>query len=215
MSSVAATDPLLYNEWAFLAPPRPEIAVPKAMLSWYETQQYFLELKKNGTCTVLGVSPDKRIYGYNRHGDPQTAWVPDIETPCLRKMKDLPNEWFVFAGELLHSKGTGHRDTLYLFDILVMNSKHLTGSTRISRKDFLHKLFKTEEGPQGYDYIDDRLWLAKPILKDFLQTFEDLDSPEDEGVVLKSYWAELEPCKFGANVEGQVKCRKRNKNVGY
>lgn len=205
-----------YTDWSYLYPPRPTQAIPNAMLGFFERKSFFAEIKKNGTCTVLGLAPDKQVFAFTRHNDRHKLWIPDVNSPALRALKTLPDKWFVFAGELLHSKGTGHKDTLYLFDLLVADSLRLEGTTRIARKERLFKMFPLTSGPLSHDFVDERLWLAKPILSDFKQIWDSLEDPEDEGLVLKDPWAILESCGSpDANSGGQVKCRFRTKNYSH
>jgi hypothetical protein len=212
--SPATSELLTYDKWRFLYPPRPTTAIAPATLNVYQNRGWICEIKKNGTCTVLGLSPDKKIYPFTRHAEMHSAWKPDLDSPCLRKLKDLPNEWFVFAGEILHSKGNGIRDTFYIFDILVADSKQLVGTTKISRTDLLYSMFKTEPGPRGYDFVDERLWLAKPLITEsFEDVYNNLPFVEDEGVVLKNPMAKLGFCfSEGSNSNWNVKCRHRTKN---
>lgn len=206
-----------YTKWEYLYPPRPEQAIPPALLDIYQSQGRIAEVKKNGTCTVLGVAPDKTLYLYTRHAELHKMWVPNPNSPCLRKLKELPAKWFVFVGEILHNKTTNIKDTFYIFDILVMNSEFLHNSTLISRLDRLHQLFKTTDGPYDYDLIDEKLWLTKPLINcNFGEIFRNLTAPEDEGLVLKDPLATLDFCtNASSNSKWQVKCRKRTKNYSH
>jgi hypothetical protein len=205
------------QEFGFVYPPRPEKAIPIEMLSFFQMKGWISQIKKNGTCTVLIVSPEGVLDIWTREGERHKLWKPDFNSPCLRKFKDLPKGWFIFVGELLHSKGTGQKDTLYLFDLLVADSKSLVGKTFIQRIEMLFKLWPIlKDERDDYCEVDERLWLSKPIInKSFLEIFQNLP-PTDEGIVLKDPSAPLEICgKQSNNQSWQVKCRKPTKNFAY
>lgn len=113
--------------YGFMYPPRPEKAIPPELIAYYQSEGFIAQVKKNGTCTVIAVAPDHSLNIWTRHGERHKAWKPDPESPSLRAFKKLPKRWFVFVGELLHSKGVGIKDTLYLFDILVDGKSLMSG----------------------------------------------------------------------------------------
>lgn len=212
MSSLTA-----YNVWEYLYPARPEKAVAPSLLGFYEAQGWIGQLKKNGTCTVLGISPEKEIYCFDRHKEPQKAWKASWLNPALKPFLELPEKWFVFEPELLHSKTKGIKDTLYLFEILVADSEFLLGTTWEERQKLIRELFPNTRAGEpgcGYDLVEDsNLWLAKTIPGDFRRVFDSLTREEDEGLVLKNPKALLEFCYTpSANSRWQVKCRKTGKN---
>jgi uncharacterized C2H2 Zn-finger protein len=205
-----------FASWHYLWPPRPELAVPPAMLSFYRNHGYVAQLKKNGTCTVLGRCDDKEVKAYTRHNEKHKLWKPNYESPSLRAFKRLGSKWFVFACELLHSK-TAIKDTLCIWDILVADNQELTNLTFIQRMDLLYRLFPEAHESREYrglDMIDERLAIIRPIVcEDFTKIFNSLILPEDEGLVLKDPNAPLLPCYTpSANASWQVKCRRPTKN---
>lgn len=203
-----------YTDLRFLWPPRPDNIVPPGTLSFYKKRGFCAQVKKNGTCTVLVKDPRGNLTAFTRHNELHKLWVPDPTTPCLRRFKKLPSHWMVFVGELLHSKVQGIRDTLYLFDIIVDENRQLVGETFIQRQDRLHHLWPVVGEHDHYYNIDERLWIAKPIIvEDLSDFFNGLTNPEDEGLVLKDPNAKLEICRNATiNSKWQVKCRKATKN---
>ena len=206
------------KKFGFVFPPRPEKAIPPEMLIFYSDRGYVAQCKKNGTCSVIIVSPEKILEAYTRHGELHKAWKPNYQSPCLRKFFELPEQWFIFVGELLHSKGTGEKDTLYLFDLLVSQSNSLVGKTFIQRQDLLFNLWPIQKD-ERFDYceVDDRLWLSKPLIGvNFLEVFNSLKDTSDEGLVLKNPIAPLEICGRQSNNQSwQVKCRKPSANYHH
>lgn len=209
-----------YKVWEYLWPARPIKAVSQSLLPFYQGQGWISQVKKNGTCTVLGISPEKEIYSFNRHAEPHKAWKASWKSPALKPFLNLPDRWFVFEPELLHSKTKEIKDTLYLFEILVADSEFLLGTTWEERQQIISGLFpniiKGEPGC-GYNLVEDsNLWLSTPVVGDFQQAFKNLRGEENEGLVLKDPKARLEFCYTDtANSRWQVKCRKTSKNFSY
>ena len=209
-----------YTEWRYLWPPRPERAVPKAMIPFFQRQGWSANVKKNGTCSIIGRCDDKVIRSATRHDEPHKAWQADYNSPALRALKRLPNQWFVFEAEVLHSKGNGLRDFVCIFDILVANNKTCDGMTWSQRMSLLYQLFPEAKESRvftGLDMIDERLSIIRPLINvDFLEVFESLTNGEDEGLVLKDPNSVLAPCYHpSSNADWQIKCRKPTKNYGH
>ena len=205
-----------YLKWEFLWPARPEKAIPVSSLEFYEREGWQGQIKKNGSCTVLGVSPDKVFHTWNRHNEEHRAWKPNHkDNLALVPFLGLPDRWFVFEGELLHNKVKDIRDTLYLFDILVFDSEFLLGSRLENRQTLIDQLIPDQvPGKLGYDMVPgSKLWIAKPVVN-FRKTFDSLIDEEDEGLVLKDPKAKLTFCsKADSNSSWQVKLRTGKKYI--
>ena len=199
---------------SFLYPPRPENAIIPDHLSMFNSMGYSAEYKKNGTCSVIEYD-DGSLTAWTRHNTQHKLWRPDINSPSLRKLKTLKEDTLL-VGELLHSKGVGHTDTLYLFDILKVNGVPLIGKSLSFRRDVLLNLWEVKGEDYSHYFVDDRLWIAKPFFSGFKQAFDSITKIEDEGLVLKDPNAILMPCfKDGSNSGWQVKCRKPTKNYSF
>lgn len=210
-----------YTAFEYLWPPRPDSkrAVPAngAMgLSFYEKRGWVGQYKKNGTCNVIAISPDKEMIAMSRHNDEHKLWSPSDNS--MAAFKNLPGKgWYVFVAELLHSKVPGIRDTNYLFDILVADGDYLIGKTFMERQHILNELFpETVRDEYSHRVINDNTWIAKLIDGGFRAVFNALMAPEDEGLVLKNPKAKLELCsRPTANTSWQVKCRVAHKNFSF
>lgn len=206
-----------YASYTYLWPPRPETAIPRSALSFYEKRGWVAQAKKNGTCNVLAVSPEKKIVAMNRHAQPHKLWSPTAASSAA--FADLPGKgWYVFVAELLHSKVEGLRDTNFINDILVADGTYLVGMTFIERQSLLAKLFLKggEAETESHYVINDNTWLAKNRINDFDAFFASLDKPEDEGIVLKNPNAPLALClKAASNSTWQVKSRRQHKNYSF
>lgn len=219
-----------YEGYTYLWPPRPEKAIPDNMLHFYEQRNWVAQMKKNGTCTVLFVSPEKEIICKTRHNDDHKMWNPRT-SKALDTFKALPGEgWYVFVVEVLHSKAAQVKDTIYIFDIMVNDGELLVGKTFTERQDQLKDIFNiVEEGnvvslsDNSHYVIGNNVWLAKTITTGFTQVMRlanmqkpDNGAPIDEGLVLKNPLAKLEmPGRQKSNSKWQVKCRIAHKNYDF
>lgn len=209
---------MLFADFRYLWPPRPDSkqAVMPNMLGYYERQGWIGQIKKNGTCNVIAVSPEGKIVAMNRHNEQHKLWSPTEKSSAA--FKGLPGTgWYVFVAELLHSKVTdGPRDTNYIFDILVADGKYLVGKTFEERQTILLGLFEATGETDSHYIITDHTWVAKPFRVGFADRYRGLSAAEDEGIVLKDPRARLELCaKATANTRWAVKCRREHKNFRY
>jgi hypothetical protein len=206
-----------YSKFAYLWPPRPDKAIGSEMLGMVERQGYHAQVKKNGTCNVLAVSPDKDIVAMNRHKEDHKLWTPNVAK--LGAFTSLPGTgWYVFVAELLHSKVPGIRDVNYVHDILVQDGNYLVGVTQAERHALLCKLFGTDKLREEYSHwvVDDHTQIAKQFTSGFKALYDSLDRPEDEGLVLKMPTTGLQLCtRQASNNAGMLKSRKAHKNYSF
>jgi hypothetical protein len=195
----------------FLYPPRPERAVIPGHLPVFEGMGFSAEYKKNGTCTTI--ETDDGLKSWTRHNEPHKAWNIN-EFPAKDMLLKIEDSYFV--AELLHSKGVGVKDTLYVFDILKYQGKMLTGMTLMERRAILHTLWPIQKVHYSHFEVHKNLWVARWFECGFVEIFNGITKIEDEGIVLKDPKATLLPCyKEGTNAGWQVKCRKPTKNYSF
>ena len=185
----------------FWYPPRPEKAILPSLIKLYEGKGFIGQIKRNGTCSCAAVDRDGKVTFFTRHGDPHKAWTPTDEA------KDwfgrYPDSYFVF--ELLHSKGAGVRDTIYLFDVLKMEGTDQVGFPLRERLCLLNTL-----------PVSGKISVARSYHKDLTGLYRGLSDPLDEGIVLKDPEAVLAEChRDGLNANWQVKVRRPTKNFGF
>jgi hypothetical protein len=161
-----------YDTFGYLYPPRPEKAILPEMLGIYERQKWIAQAKKNGTCAVVWVSPDKAVTSMNRHAEDHKLWSPTPDSSrLLSRLKG--KGWNVFVAELLHSKVSGGpRDTLYLNDALVLDGAYLVGRTYHERYSAMFRAFHDSgmmpEGAEATHFImDSNLWIARNFTAGF------------------------------------------------
>lgn len=218
-----------YEGYTYLWPPRPKKAIPENMLHFYEKRGWVGQMKKNGTCTVVFVSPEGDVTYKTRHNDDHKMWSPtERSQQCF---ENLPGDgWYVFVCEVLHNKTALVKDTVYIFDILVADGDLLIGSTFTERMDKLKEIFNIREddnvvslSDNGYYVLNSNAWLAKTITTGFDKVMRiannqkpESGAPIDEGIVLKNPTARLEmPGKQTSNQKWQVKCRIKHKNYDF
>lgn len=205
---IAVTDYLSYQ---FLYPPRPRRRIFKLQLPNFEAQGYWSQYKKNGTNNVIAISPDRQIIARQRHNIPHERWTASEHT--VDAFRRLKGGWFVFIAELLHSKVRDVRDINYINDILVADSRFLTGTSFAERQALLATLFNAKRLPvaaTGSHFVIDRhTWLARNHKTGFSGLFAGLSAPEDEGLVLKFPHAILASCRRpDLNASWMVKIRR-------
>jgi hypothetical protein len=215
-----------YDEYRYLWPPRPETKIPSASLQMYEKLGWIGQYKKNGTCNLVFVSPEKDLTFRTRHDEPHKLWSPTKESSDL--FRKLPGSgWYVIVTELLHSKTAADiKDTHYIFDILVADGEYLVGKTFAERQQILRDLFLHGNEVEEYSHyvLNSNVWLAKTITSGFRELWNQTDdiasktngAPTDEGLVLKNPKAKLELCsKQKSNVSWAIKCRVSHKNYTF
>lgn len=202
------------KNYQILYPPRPEKAVMPALVSSFE-KTCFAQIKMNGTCNVITVSPEGELFFHTRHGVAHKAWKPNMKTlSSLTKVKG----WTVFIAELMHSKTPHIKDTNYIHDIIVHNGSHLVGKNAIERQDILSSIFPntSDNGDIGHTIIDNNLWLAKNYMNGFSGLFKSIHLPEHEGLVLKIKNSKLKRCLTkNSNSGQQLKARIKTKNYSF
>lgn len=211
-----------FEQYRYLWPPRPETATAPANLRFYEAQGWWAQAKLNGTCTTLYVPPVGGTIAMGRHGpEHRLKWQPGDRWEQFRRR--LPNgQWFVFVGELLHTRGVGITDTVYLFDILVDRGEYLVGQTYAERWRRLSRLCDAHPYPKEgtHSVVTPGVWVAANHATGYAAWPEAIrSSPAKsaiEGIVLKKPNAELRPCgSASANARWQHKWRRPTDHLSF
>ena len=139
-----------YNQFKFLFPPRPENAIPAAMLNFYEGRGWMAQYKKNGTNTIIAISPEKEFTAMTRHNAEHKAWAltDHIKQELVRLFPEP--EWYVLCAEVMHSKTPNIKDTIYIHDMLVWMSEFMINSTFIERAKLLDSKLITNVEAQSH-----------------------------------------------------------------
>ncbi len=212
-----------YDSYRYLWPPRPETAAAPNTLPLYERQGWWAQAKMNGTCTTIYVPPDRKTFAMGRHGpDNRIGWQPGERWAAFQRT--LPGQdWYVFVGELLHTKGVGVRDTVYLFDLLVDDGNYLVGVTyhaRWARLERLCEAFPAATTEDTHQVVTPGIWLAANHQHGFRDWFGSIRAipgkPPVEGLVFKDPDAPLRICsRATANAIWQHKCRRETDHLSF
>jgi hypothetical protein len=213
-----------YETYRYLWPPRPETKIAPAFIGEVEKAKWWAQAKVNGTNTMLYVSPGGETLAVGRHGPENILqWQPGQQWRNF--LASLPHgHWYVFQGELLHSKVKGGpRDTIVLFDVLVDRGEYLIGTTYRERYLRLQELcdhakpgFVTQPG--AINIILPGVWLVNNLTGNMRGWFDDLGKGIDyiEGLVFKDPNAKLAPCsRASANTHGMSKSRYAKANLAF
>ena len=213
------------KEYRYYYPPRPKKKIPNEMVSFYERRGWAGQYKKNGTCTVLYVDPNKNITVKTRHNSDHKMWTPTEKSTGIFK-KTPGKGWYVFTCELLHNKTKEIKDTVYIFDIIVNDGEELVGTTFEQRQEILRDLFLNTNTESTYSHyiLSSNIWLAKVFYSNFDEIMDDVNyraslvdgNFEDEGLVFKDPKARLEAMeKEDNNSKWQVKTRAKTENYSF
>jgi len=210
---------MMYKEFKYLYPPRPQFKIPPDNLDQYEGE-FVAQPKYNGTACIVFTNGEE-LQVFNRHKLP-LKHSPFIQFRGLARDK----QWVVYCGEYLNKgqkgeKGEIERDKFIIWDLLVYAGEYLIGKTIMERLKIVDHDFPciskiNDKGLEIYDHLccTDLEGIYKAPLYgagfDFL--YEDLvKTPLYEGIVLKKVNAKL---TYGFNEknnsEWQLKCRKSN-----
>lgn len=122
----------------YIFPPRAKSVIPPSEVGYLKDLGYMAQLKYNDTHILVKYNrnwrSEKRIEFWDRHGNRLRSYQPGDELiEQLIEVGDklgLSNEeWSLLDGGLLDSKHPSLRDTVVLWDMLVVNGDHLRGST--------------------------------------------------------------------------------------
>lgn len=186
-----------YDEFCYITPPRTEVKSRngRAVIERCERDGWLAQVKKNGSRTLIVLSPDRQIEAWNRHGEKQ-EWQFTPETADL--FTSIPGgRWFLFDGELMHRQTRHIKDTIYLYDMLVCGGVHLTGTTYQHRYDMMLGVLAASESPlrtqnllhpgrhRDHFVMHPHVWIARNYTKGFVRLYDNLTEPEDEGLVFK------------------------------
>jgi hypothetical protein len=213
-----------YNRYTYLWPPRPERAQGVALIHSYERQGWWAQAKMDGDCVVLAIAPEcdgRELIARTRHGDAASnRWQPGKSIAAFAAT--LPGAgWYVLVGEVLHCRGVGVRDTLYLHDVLVDDGDYLVGVTHADRQTRLLTLTNAWEAAAHSDVwshcqFAPGLWLTRNHWQGFRALYDNPPGRYVEGLVFKDPKTPLRLCaRASANSAGLAKCRYATNNLSF
>lgn len=207
-----------YDTLTFLSYPRPETKIDSAFLPSFQAKGWIAQYKRNGTASEIFVTPEREVKAMTRHGENHKIWSWSKES--AQPFRSLPGiGWWVFAGELLHSKVKGGpKDTHYMYDCMVAGGRRLIGKTYQERYEILLSAFGVTPdtfGTKAHYIVTPKLWVAKnhlPKTSNFSKLYSSLTDSIDEGLVLKDPKSIL---SLSGDNSGFVKCRRPTKHSPF
>ena len=214
--------PISYTEPDYLFPPRPKRKIKPSNLTKYETGEYLLQPKMDGSCAVIFTNGEQVIVK-SRHKREFSRCKMNT-----REIKEAhrgdPGSWMVFVGEYMNKSrqdelGCVWNHKLVVFDILVYNSKLLLGMSTIDRMRLLEDIYPERPFKPYLSKISKNIWRVKSIYEPegYLDKFNKIKCVDMfEGFVLKKMEAVLyPPYRIDNNSASQLKVRKPTKNYRY
>ena len=206
------------SKFRYIYPPRPENKISVASLSTFESMSCFLaQPKLNGSLMEIYMD-EENIYLWNRHKEPIHCKMDVNELRKLYRGSGL----MVLCGEYMNKSkkdesGETWNQKYVIFDMIVYNGKHLTGTTFEERFTMLKSLYPDNPVKLYMHQITENCFRVESFYKDFEKIYEEITKFDMyEGEVLKSKDAKLEDgTTAGNNVKSQIKCRKPTKNYNF
>ena len=212
-----------YLNFNYIYPPRPEYKIQPKELDTFDTGEYVVQPKYNGTCCIVFTNGTD-VYVYNRHKNPMSWYSPDIDFKGLAHS----NQWYVYTGEYLNKgklgeNGTKEKDKFIIWDILVWADQYLIGDDLLTRINLLEITYPCQRGKIGENGLEmyehlchtnlNGIYKAPTYLNGFSKLFEDISKTDlYEGLVIKKIESKL---SYGFqelnNHDWQIKCRKPTK----
>ena len=206
------------NSFKYVYPPRAETKSPPSGLSTYERMGFIAQPKLNGSCGVLFLDGLGTARLMGRHNNDFVRISLDKE-----HLKSLHRGagYMVLVGEFLNkSKKNSEGKTLegfVIFDILVLNGRHLINTTFKERQSILDTLYTTTPYDKWISNISPSTYRVNNFTESFDTLFKEIIKVDVyEGFVLKRPSGKLENGLREANNTGwAIKIRKPTKNYCY
>jgi ATP-dependent DNA ligase len=212
-----------YLNFNYIYPPRPEYKIPPKELDNFDTGEYIVQPKYNGTCCIVFTNGTD-VYVYNRHKNPMSWYCPDIDFKGLAHS----DQWYVYTGEYLNKgklgeNGLKEKDKFIIWDILVWANQYLIGDELLTRLNLLEETYPCQRAKIGKDGLEmyehlchtnlNGIYKAPTYTNGFLKLFEDISKTDlYEGLVLKKIDSKLSyGFQMQNNHDWQIKCRKPTK----
>lgn len=224
-----------YNSYSYLYPPRPEVKITPNNLERFDDNTFLAQPKYNGSCAVLFLNSETYLYPprpgvkitgemviKNRHNQPFSKGKIKLSEMDLMKAH-RGKGWLVLCGELLNKNQAGEKGSFnhkfIIWDILVLNSEYLLGTTFAQRMDLLDTLYPTKQHELAHvlNIGIKGVYKAPVYKKDFQALYNDISKVSlYEGLVLKRAEGKLGLGLNSKNNTGwQVKCRKATANYSF
>ena len=210
-----------FEKFIYLYPPRPETSVQfgSKAFNGFKKPGWKAQYKLNGQRNLIFIEPDGNIQLWNRHREKHRnfkcpGWlIEEIQS----QMHVERGKWTVIDGELLHAKHASVKNTMYLWDVLVLNGEYLINTTYADRYKMLSDVLDVNGQNDFANVISDHIWFARNIEPEMWDSaWEKTSVPIIEGFVLKNTLARLAPGFSSRNNSSwMVRCRLETKNYKF
>jgi len=156
------------NPDRYIWPPRPDAAIPREETSFLKNTTWIAQLKYNDSRCLIKYLPDGSIELWNRHGEQFRSYhAPEWLLDQLHGVKvDLglhANKYHLLDGGLLDAKHRAIKDTIVIWDALVLNDEYLTGTTYAQRyNELFEQLFRAKDHDGTHSRAAEEQGLPKP-----------------------------------------------------
>jgi len=143
---------IMVKEEQYIYPPRASEAIPiKDAISLYSQFGWKAQLKYNDSRCQIKILPNGSIELWNRHAEKFRSYKVSSELQKqLQKLKSkLPEGLSILDGGLLDQKHKAIKNTIAIWDILVLSGEHLVGTTYKHRYDIVHDLCSEKDYTYG------------------------------------------------------------------
>lgn len=146
------------KEARYIFPPRPDGAIPRTDNEIFRDLDWVAQYKYNDTRCLIKLLESGEIQLWNRHAERMRTYHTPLDLQeqleALRTREDLGIRGYcLFDGGLLDQKHRAIKNTIVIWDILVLDGEHLIGTTYRHRYNKVHALCSGE----SYKYSGHRL----------------------------------------------------------
>lgn len=204
--------------YKYIYPPRIETKLPLTSLNSFDHMDRFLaQVKLNGSSMQVYTN-GKEVHTYNRHKEKMICKIASEELAALNPY----NDWMVLCGEYMNKnkrdEDNKHWNLKYvIWDILVLNGKHLLNTTFEERQQILKNMYPDNPVKKYMHQISDNCFRVESIETRFVDVYSDVTQYDMyEGVVLKDKGNKLSNgTTKNNNSRAQFKVRKPTKNYNF
>ena len=206
----------------YIYPPRSQDAIPRKDTEIFSTLGWIAQYKYNDTHALIKYCPNGKIELWNRHAErfrkyTTPDWLLEQLEELGQKINHIPGNLTILDGGLLDQKHKAIKDTIVIWDMLVLNNEYLIGTEYANRLSTIHQnatdnqTWNYKDTPFGYKISNDILTPMNINPQDWETAWETIDTinkpftigqPTDpdyqchpvlEGLVFKDPQGQLEP----------------------
>jgi len=133
----------------YIYPPRSQDCIPRNQTDIFKQLDWIAQYKYNDSHCLVKYCPNGNIELWNRHAERFRTYT--LPTHLEQQLADIahhlghqPGHLTLLDGGLLDQKHRAIKDTIVIWDILVLNDQHLIGTTYQSRYDKLRSISSLE-----------------------------------------------------------------------